>query len=37
MGIKNKTAGASGSLIFGAFLLLVLDETKEKLSGTTLL
>ncbi len=31
MGIANKTAGALGSLIFGALLLSGIDETKEKL------
>ena len=36
MGIANKTAGALGSLIFGALLLTGIDETKEKLSGATL-
>ena len=36
MGIANKTAGALGSLIFGALLLSGIDETKEKLSGVTL-
>ena len=36
MGIANKTAGAVGSLIFGALLLSGIDETKEKLSGATL-
>jgi glucose/galactose transporter len=36
MGIANKTAGALGSLIFGAILLSGIDETKEKLSGATL-
>ena len=36
MGIANKTAGALGSLIFGALLLSGIDETKEKLSGATL-
>ena len=35
MGIANKTAGALGSLIFGALLLSGIDETKEKLSGAT--
>jgi glucose/galactose transporter len=32
MGIANKTAGALGSLIFGALLLSGIDEVKEKLS-----
>lgn len=36
MGIANKTAGALGSLIFGAILLSGIDETKEKLAGATL-
>jgi len=36
MGIANKTAGALGSLIFGALLLSGIDETKEKLNGATL-
>ena len=36
MGIANKTAGALGSLIFGALLLSGIDETKEKLAGATL-
>jgi glucose/galactose transporter len=36
MGIANKTAGALGSLIFGALLLSGIDETKEKLSSATL-
>lgn len=36
MGIANKTAGALGSLIFGALLLTGIDETKERLSGATL-
>jgi len=31
MGIANKTAGALGSLIFGALLLSGIDEVKEKL------
>ena len=35
MGIANKTAGALGSLIFGALLLSGIDETKEKLNGAT--
>ncbi|WP_026776010.1 sugar MFS transporter [Polaribacter sp. Hel_I_88] len=35
MGIANKTAGALGSLIFGAILLSGIDETKEKLAGAT--
>ena len=29
MGIANKTAGALGSLIFGALLLSGIDEVKE--------
>ncbi|MDX6747939.1 sugar MFS transporter [Polaribacter sp. PL03] len=33
MGIANKTAGALGSIIFGALLLSGIDETKEKLSN----
>jgi glucose/galactose transporter len=36
MGIANKTAGALGSLIFGAILLSGIDETKEKLASVTL-
>ena len=36
MGIANKTAGALGSLIFGALLLSGIDKTKEKLAGATL-
>ncbi|AOW18100.1 glucose/galactose MFS transporter [Polaribacter vadi] len=36
MGIANKTAGALGSLIFGAILLSGIDDTKEKLAGATL-
>ena len=32
MGIANKTAGALGSLIFGALLLSGIDEVKDKLS-----
>lgn len=36
MGIANKTAGALGSLIFGALLLSGIDQTKEKLAGATL-
>ena len=32
MGIANKTAGALGSLIFGAILLSGIDDVKEKLS-----
>jgi len=32
MGIANKTAGALGSLIFGAILLSGIDEIKDKLS-----
>lgn len=32
MGIANKTAGALGSLIFGALLLSGIDEVKEKLT-----
>lgn len=35
MGIANKTAGALGSLIFGALLLSGIDEVKEKLSSAT--
>jgi len=36
MGIANKTAGALGSLIFGALLLSGIDEVKEKLSTVSL-
>jgi len=36
MGIANKTAGALGSLIFGALLLSGIDETKEKLAGANI-
>lgn len=36
MGIANKTAGALGSLIFGALLLSGIDQTKEKLADATL-
>lgn len=36
MGIANKTAGALGSLIFGALLLSGIDKTKEKLAGASL-
>ncbi|WP_445736843.1 sugar MFS transporter [Mariniflexile sp.] len=36
MGIANKTAGALGSLIFGALLLSGIDEVKEKLGRATL-
>jgi FHS family L-fucose permease-like MFS transporter len=32
MGIANKTAGALGSLLFGALLLTGIDEVKEKLT-----
>lgn len=35
MGIANKTAGALGSLIFGALLLSGIDEVKKKLEGAT--
>ncbi|PKQ46606.1 sugar MFS transporter [Confluentibacter flavum] len=35
MGIANKTAGALGSLIFGALLLSGIDEVKEKLSNVS--
>tara|TARA_R110002049_G_scaffold993_2_gene7087 strand:+ start:21531 stop:22859 length:1329 start_codon:yes stop_codon:yes gene_type:complete len=35
MGIANKTAGALGSLIFGAILLSGIDEVKEKLATAT--
>lgn len=35
MGIANKTAGALGSLIFGALLLSGIDELKEKLGHVT--
>ncbi|MFD0991185.1 sugar MFS transporter [Mariniflexile jejuense] len=36
MGIANKTAGALGSLIFGAILLSGIDEVKEQLVSATL-
>ena len=36
MGIANKTAGALGSLIFGALLLSGIDEVKEKLGTVSL-
>lgn len=36
MGIANKTAGALGSLIFGAILLSGIDEVKEKLGSASL-
>ena len=36
MGIANKTAGALGSLIFGALLLSGIDDVKEKLGTATL-
>jgi glucose/galactose transporter len=36
MGIANKTAGALGSLIFGAILLSGIDGIKEKLSSVSL-
>ena len=36
MGIANKTAGALGSLIFGALLLSGIDEVKEKLGSASL-
>jgi glucose/galactose transporter len=36
MGIANKTAGALGSLIFGALLLSGIDEVKEKLGSVSL-
>jgi len=36
MGIANKTAGALGSLIFGAILLSGIDEVKEKLGSVSL-
>ena len=35
MGIANKTAGALGSLIFGALLLSGIDEVKAKLGSAT--
>ncbi|PJB19111.1 MAG: glucose/galactose MFS transporter [Flavobacteriaceae bacterium CG_4_9_14_3_um_filter_33_16] len=35
MGIANKTAGALGSLIFGAILLSGIDQVKEKVSSAT--
>lgn len=37
MGIANKTAGALGSLIFGALLLSGIDETKQKLATASIL
>ena len=36
MGIANKTAGALGSLIFGAILLSGIDDVKDKLSTVSL-
>lgn len=36
MGIANKTAGALGSLIFGALLLSGIDQVKDKLSTASL-
>lgn len=36
MGIANKTAGALGSLIFGALLLSGIDEVKDKLSTVSI-
>jgi len=36
MGIANKTAGALGSLIFGALLLSGIDEVKDKLGTVSL-
>uniref|UniRef100_UPI0026355653 MFS transporter n=1 Tax=Seonamhaeicola sp. TaxID=1912245 RepID=UPI0026355653 len=36
MGIANKTAGALGSLIFGALLLSGIDEVREKLSTVSI-
>lgn len=36
MGIANKTAGALGSLIFGAILLSGIDEVKEKIGTVSL-
>ena len=36
MGIANKTAGALGSLIFGAILLSGIDEVKEKVGRVSL-
>ena len=36
MGIANKTAGALGSLIFGALLLSGIDEVKEKLGSVSI-
>ena len=36
MGIANKTAGALGSLIFGALLLSGIDEVKEKLGHVSI-
>ena len=35
MGIANKTAGALGSLIFGAILLSGIDQVKEKVASAT--
>ena len=35
MGIANKTAGALGSLIFGALLLSGIDDVKEKLTAVS--
>ena len=36
MGIANKTAGALGSLIFGALLLSGIDEVKDKLGSVSI-
>ena len=36
MGIANKTAGALGSLIFGAILLSGIDEVKDKLGSVSI-
>ncbi|MFI0430590.1 sugar MFS transporter [Mariniflexile sp. HMF6888] len=36
MGIANKTAGALGSLIFGALLLSGIDDVKEKLGSVSI-
>ena len=36
MGIANKTAGALGSIIFGALLLSGIDEVKDKLSTASI-
>lgn len=36
MGIANKTAGALGSLVFGALLLSGIDEVKEKLGTVSI-